>query len=177
MRRYFEKEYEESILANLTYEEVLMNSLYYLTPRGDNKYSYKFSEALAAGAIPVVLSDDWMYPFRPELVDWNECAVILPEKYAGVPTIAVLQHISPEERCRMRQRCYEIYQQFIQRPEGTVNGIIQGLELVAEGQRKHMNGVKCKPSDNKEDEDSPPPPRGYWVRFNVTMDVDVCNLD
>lgn len=173
IRRNFLPEYQSSVLANLTYEEVLMSSVYSLTPRGDNKYSYKFSEVLAAGSIPVVLADDWMYPFRPELVDWKECAVILPEKYAGHPTIAVLKYISIEQRCRMRQRCYEIYKQFIERPEGTVDGIVQGLELVANGHRKAMNGVKCMLGEGVWKD-------GYWIRENVSSvlepDIEHCNL-
>ena len=52
-----------------------------------------------------MLADDWVWPFRPELVDWKQCAVILPEKDAGEKAIAYLDSISEEERCRMRQAC------------------------------------------------------------------------
>jgi hypothetical protein len=43
---------------------------------GWQNHPYKFPELLAAGTIHVVLTDDWMYPFRCALVDWNECVVI-----------------------------------------------------------------------------------------------------
>jgi hypothetical protein len=31
-------------------------------------------------SIPIVVADDWMLPFRPELVDWDECIILLLEK-------------------------------------------------------------------------------------------------
>lgn len=171
IRRYFLPEYNNSVLGNLTYEEVLSNSVFSLAARGDNKYSYKFSEILSAGAIPVVLSDDWMYPFRPELVDWSECAVIMPEKDAGEPTMAVLKALSEEQRCRMRKRCYDIYRKYVEHPEGVLDGIVQGLELVANGVRKPMFGVKCTLGQGEWKGEG-------WLREkNVSEpDVRLCNL-
>lgn len=171
IRRNFLPEYNESIVGNLTYEDVLSNSVFSLAARGDNKYSYKFSETLSAGAIPVVLADDWMYPFRPELVDWSECAVIMPEKDSGKPTMALLLAMSEERRCRMRQRCYEIYRKYVEHPEGVLDGIVQGLELVAEGVRRPMVGVQCKLGEGVWKGEG-------WLREeNVSEpDVRLCNL-
>lgn len=36
-------------------------------------------QVLAAGAIPVILADDWVLPFSG-LVDWDSIAVRIPEK-------------------------------------------------------------------------------------------------
>jgi Exostosin family len=176
IRRYFDPEYKESILANWTYTKLLANSVFSLAPRGDNKFSYKFTEVLSRGAIPVVLADDWMYPFRPELVDWSECVVILPEKYAGEAAIEVLRSISPEQRCQMRQRCMDIYRNYVESSEGTVNGIVQGLELVAQGHRKPMVGVKCILGQGVWSDE-----QGWWIRASVNAteepDVENCNME
>jgi hypothetical protein len=56
---------------NGTFEEMLADSKFGAAPRGDNTFSYRFTEVLSAGAIPVVHADGWVLPFRPELVDWT----------------------------------------------------------------------------------------------------------
>ena len=136
--------YQDTVLSNLSYAEILHDTVFALAPRGDNKFSYRFHEILSAGTIPVVHADDWMWPFRPELVDWNECAIIMPEKDAGQTTIDILKKISVEERCNRRKKCYQLFKDYIETPEGQIRGIIEGLELVAT--RDHpapMVGVKC----------------------------------
>lgn len=130
---------------NWTYTEILSESLFGLAPRGDNKYSYRFTEVLSAGAIPVVHADDWLWPFRPELLDWKECAVIMPEKDAGVATLQVLRNMSLVERCQRRKRCYKIYKQYLETPEGVIRGLIEGLELAANRPDGPLpfQGVRC----------------------------------
>jgi hypothetical protein len=77
----------------------------------------------------VVLADNWVLPFRPELIDWpTQCAVIIPEDDVN-RTIDILTNISAKEECQRRQRCYDIYQKYMATPLGTVNGVIDGLEL------------------------------------------------
>lgn len=130
------------------YEEVLADSVFALVPRGDDKYSYRFSEALSAGAIPVVHADDWVLPFRPELVDWNECAVILPEKDAGRPALAILDAMPTQERCRRRKRCLEIYDRYVESPEKVLAGIVEGMELTALADLpKRMAGYRCSKAE------------------------------
>ena len=77
--RYFKaSEFNQSALSQLTYQEALQQTVFALAPRGDNKFSYRFTEVLSAGAILVVHADDWVWPFRPELIDWD--AVIFPKR-------------------------------------------------------------------------------------------------
>jgi hypothetical protein len=61
----------------LSYTDVLLLSQFVATPRGDNRYLYCFTEMLSAGAVPVILSDDWVLPFQMELKpNWETaCAV------------------------------------------------------------------------------------------------------
>ena len=145
--RHFREEFKKSAIGNLTYSEILSKSLFSAAPRGDDKYSYRFSEVLSAGAIPVVFADDWLWPFRPELVDWSQCAIILPEN-SPHETMNVIKNITVEQRCRMRQKCYEIYKTYMEDDHGTVFGLIKGLELVAQGYRARPAGVHCKPGDD-----------------------------
>jgi hypothetical protein len=116
-------------LSPLPYGDLLKQSVFAGAPAGDNKYSYRFTEALAAGAIPVVHSDDWLLPFRPSAINWTECLLHLPESTAN-DTIKILRRITPEQRCRMRRRCWEIYNAYLATPQGTIRGILESLETV-----------------------------------------------
>lgn len=67
----------------LSYTDILRSTKFALAPRSDNKFSYRFTKVLSAGAIPVCHGDHYVLPFRPELFDWDKCAILLPEKDAG----------------------------------------------------------------------------------------------
>jgi len=145
LRYFMASEMQNSTIANLTYEEVLKMSEFGLSPRGDNKYSFRFTEVLSAGTIPIYHADDYVYPFRPEVVDWQKCAIILPEKMAGQPTLDFIANMTTEERCKRRQYCYfDIYKQYIETPRKMLNGYINGLESMK--RRKMLipfAGVRC----------------------------------
>ena len=102
---------------------------------------------LSAGAIQVVFADDWRWTFRPELVDWSQCAIILPEN-SPHETMNIIKNIPVEQRCGMRQKYYEIYKTHMEDDHGTIFGLIEGLELVAQGHRVRPAGVHCKPGDD-----------------------------
>jgi hypothetical protein len=116
--------------TNGTFEDMLVMSKFAAAPRGDNLFSYRFTEILSAGAIPVIHADGWVLPFRKELVDWKECALHIPEADVS-KTLEILAQIDHEKRCQMRKRCYEIYDKYMRTHEGTIAGIIESLEMVA----------------------------------------------
>ena len=131
----------------LSFIEVLKRSKIALAPRGDAKFSYRFTEVISAGAIPVYHGDNYLLPFRPELVDWNKCAIILPEKDAGNVS---MNHIEqkllpdPERMCRMRNYCYfEIYKKYIETDVRIIDGLVKGLDLVAKGHISAFRGHQC----------------------------------
>lgn len=109
----------------ITDQHVMEGSIFAAAPRGDNRFSYRFTEVLSAGAIPVIHSDGWVLPFSHQLIDWaNECAVIIPENKVN-ETITILKRIDPATRCRMRKRCYDIYTKYMANAEGTVAGVLE----------------------------------------------------
>ena len=108
---------------HLDYHNILQESIFSATPLGNNLFSYRFTEVLSAGAIPVLLADGWVLPFHPLLVDWNECLVLVPETRVN-ETLSILQAISPQKRCQMRRTCYDIYTRYMANPEGTIRGLV-----------------------------------------------------
>ncbi len=111
-----------------SYTTLLSQTQFAGVPRGDNLFSYRFTEALSGGCIPVVYADGWVLPFSKRLLDWHSVAILIPEQDVA-QTMNYLQNVSMKERCRMRQKGYEFYQQYMATPEGVVAGIVESLEL------------------------------------------------
>ena len=74
--RHFGGNYGAAMRASYN---ALMDTVFVLVPRGDRRWSYRFSEAIGACAIPVIISDGLTLPFD-ELIDWTTAAVIVPEE-------------------------------------------------------------------------------------------------
>ena len=58
------------------FQEILMRSRFVLCPRGRGTSSMRLYETLAAGRVPVIISDDWVPPRGP---DWAACSLRWPE--------------------------------------------------------------------------------------------------
>jgi hypothetical protein len=114
----------------MTYSELLMSSQYFAVPRGDNLYSYRFSEVLSSGAIPVLIhNEEWVLPFRSEIVDWDQCVIRISTEQIH-NTVSILQNISLQEQCQRRQYCYSIYERYMINSSATIQGILDGLQAM-----------------------------------------------
>jgi hypothetical protein len=58
------------------YRAILSDSKYVLCPRGHGTASFRLVETLAAGRVPVIISDQWM---EPEGLDWSSFSLRVPE--------------------------------------------------------------------------------------------------
>lgn len=67
------------------YAEVLRRSKFVLCPVGSGTSSFRLFETMAAGSVPVIVSDEWVEPPGP---DWKTCAIRVAEK--GVRNIPAL---------------------------------------------------------------------------------------
>jgi hypothetical protein len=105
----------------------LLKSIFALTPRGDNLFSYRFTEVLSTGAIPVVHADDWMLPFDAPLVDWHAIVVRIPENRVN-ETVDILRAIPPARRCEMRRRGFAFWQTYMKDGDAVIRGIVDTLE-------------------------------------------------
>jgi Exostosin family len=97
-----------------TYGELLLNSTFVFCPGGGGPNSYRFQEALAADAIPIVVSYVTL-PYTPE-VDWSGCVVKVSEaRVADIPRI-VRQMPATEIEAR-RERCQTMYRGLLGRKQ------------------------------------------------------------
>lgn len=60
--------------------DLVRRSKFVLCPRGHGTSSFRIYEAMAAGRVPVILSDQWLSPVGP---DWGRWSVRWPERMAS----------------------------------------------------------------------------------------------
>jgi len=101
----------------------LRKSTFAFSPRGDSHYSFRLTEILAAGAIPVVIDDDFTPPFGERNI--SSWAVWLPE--ADIERSEErLRSLSAEDVCNMRRGGARVFEYARDIP-GLVEGMLLGL--------------------------------------------------
>lgn len=63
-------------ISDEKYKDILERSIFSLCPRGSSVNSFRFWESLAAGAIPILIADDWLMP----KFNWDETVINIPEE-------------------------------------------------------------------------------------------------
>jgi hypothetical protein len=67
------------------YADTIRRSKFVLCPVGSGPSSFRLFETMAAGRVPVILSDEWVPPVGPV---WEHCALTIPENQVhDVPAI------------------------------------------------------------------------------------------
>jgi len=94
------------------YKELMENAKFSFVVRGDALYSYRLLEAMSAGTIPIVLSDDWVLPFY-EAIDYSKFAVLIDEAKLEKAE-AVLRSMPDKKVCEMRKEAYRVYKAHMQ---------------------------------------------------------------
>jgi hypothetical protein len=109
------------------YYNVLMNSVFAGSPRGDNLYSVRFSEILSAGVIPVIYADGWVLPYNKDVVDWSELAVLLPQRKVN-ETLEALHRIPVRERCEMSRKVLAFYNNYVADSHGRLRAVLKLID-------------------------------------------------
>jgi hypothetical protein len=105
------------------YKGVLLNSMFAFAPRGDEHYSFRLTEVLAAGAIPIVIDNDYTAPYGAK--DMKEWAIVVSEEDVWtVPNL--LKQITPDQRCELKRNGSRIFN-IAKDLESTVDGMVQAL--------------------------------------------------
>ncbi|XP_050347798.1 exostosin-1 [Nymphalis io] len=114
------KEYDK-----FDYEQLLANSTFCLVARGRRLGSYRFLEALAAGCVPVLLSNGWRLPFD-ERIDWRR-AVIWADERLLLQVPELVRSVSPERVLALRQQTQLLWEQYFSSIEKIVFTAIEIL--------------------------------------------------
>lgn len=101
-----------------------MNTVYALLPKGDDRWSLRFSEAIGAGAIPVVMADGVTLPYE-NIIDWSKACIKLPNAYAE-DADKVMKALPNDEATimKMRKEVYEINRKFFATPEARADAML-----------------------------------------------------
>lgn len=98
------------------YTDLMTQTSYALCPHGDQRWSYRFTEALKSCAIPVVMADGMTMPLE-EVIDWKQAAIVLPESYAS-DSKKILEALPKDQETinRMRKRVCQIWDNYLSEP-------------------------------------------------------------
>mmetsp|Transcript_27293 Transcript_27293/g.61011 ORF Transcript_27293/g.61011 Transcript_27293/m.61011 type:complete len:310 (-) Transcript_27293:87-1016(-) len=113
-----------------------------LVPRGHGVYSFRLTEVLVGGAIPVVLSNGWVLPFS-ELLEWDAFSVRLDEvAFMADPAQALdslVRDVSAECVASMRLRARHVAHQYF----SSKQGLLRGLSAVLASRALGCGGGPC----------------------------------
>ena len=91
------------------YRDVIERSIFSLCPRGSSPSSVRFWESLSAGAIPILISDDWVLPEW----DWDNTLVRIPESdVAELTSETLLKMLQQKDVESMRNNCLLAWEKF-----------------------------------------------------------------
>jgi len=109
------------------YDTLMKTSIFSAVPRGDDLYSYRFSEVLSSGSIPVVYGDGYVLGYTNNVINWDEIAVLIPQRLVN-ETMNILKNISSTKICSMQRKGLEIYNKYIKDSNGRLRAILEVLD-------------------------------------------------
>lgn len=104
----------------------LLNSTFGLAPAGRSPASYRMLEVLSAGAIPVLIADNYVKPFDT-LIQWQHCLLQFPtsEIHRVIPTLRALSREEVQDRQRY---CQQVFSHFLKDDSTLVNSVLRSLQ-------------------------------------------------
>lgn len=115
------------------YAQLMANATFCLVPRGRRLGSFRYLEALAAGCVPVVLSNGWILPFN-DRIDWSQATLIADERLlTTLPD--TLRNVSPLRVAQMRARALTLYDAYFSSVERIV---LTTLTIIEERIQSHQ---------------------------------------
>jgi hypothetical protein len=108
------------------YADLMSRSVFAVIPRGDAMFSYRLTEALSFGCVPVILSDGWVLPLDRS-IDWHSISVQIPQgEVASLPT--VLGHFDADRVKEMQFAVAEIYRTHFSGTDAMANALLNEIE-------------------------------------------------
>ncbi|ESN98566.1 hypothetical protein HELRODRAFT_119925, partial [Helobdella robusta] len=108
------------------YKVLLRNSTFCLVPRGRRLGSYRFLEALQAGCIPLILSNDWVLPFS-EVIDWSR-ALLWADERMLLQLPSLVRSIGTERILLLRQQTQFLWDTYFSSIDKIVATTLEALK-------------------------------------------------
>ena len=130
------------------YAEIIKKTRFILCPRGNGVGSIRLFEVIKSGRVPVVLSDNYVFPAG---VDWASCSLVIAEKdYKKIPSILEQENYRWSEMANAAQK---ISAQHFEGP-GLLQNLGKNLKYLLKKPKPQSLGHKLKI-------------RGYKLRLKI----------
>mmetsp|Transcript_52299 Transcript_52299/g.131345 ORF Transcript_52299/g.131345 Transcript_52299/m.131345 type:complete len:434 (+) Transcript_52299:65-1366(+) len=106
------------------FKDLLVNTTFSLVVAGAGTHSYRLLEVLRAGSIPVVVDDEYVFPFS-ELIDWRKIAVRMEVSQLDV-LMPTLRAIPEKSLDNMREEGVRVHEEYFKSTEK----IIQAIQMI-----------------------------------------------
>lgn len=122
------------------YDDLMTQARYALIPRGYGLHTHRLFEALAAGAVPVILVDDYVLPFA-DVLPWDAFSVRLPEADHW-RVVDVLESIPYSQWLAMQRTAVAVYEEYFVSKEAVLHHTLMMLRDRVE-QAKRERSYLC----------------------------------
>ncbi|HEY1581529.1 MAG TPA: exostosin family protein [Chthoniobacterales bacterium] len=132
-KHWWEKEDKERFVES--FRDVTRRSRFVLCPRGVSASTVRFFEALEAGAVPVIIADDFELPVGPR---WEECSIRVPEEeVANIP--GLLEGLAKKAGA-MGRAARAVWEDYFS-PAATVNSFVYWARLLFLHSHRRSTGL------------------------------------
>ena len=101
---------DEVEFAKYNYTDLATNTKFSLVVEGFGYHSFRLTEALGSGSIPVILVDHYVLPYS-SILDWDAFSIRIPEhRLAELPVI--LRAVPADEIDRKQREVVRVYEAF-----------------------------------------------------------------
>jgi hypothetical protein len=127
--------------ARAAYAEKIKSSKFVLCPRGSGTASFRLFETLAAGRVPVIVSDEWVPVEGP---DWSLCSIRLAE--ADAAHIGAVLEAAEPRWSMMADASKEVWRKHFA-PDVLWHDLIDRCSTIAKGGL--MAAARCRWTDSR----------------------------
>jgi hypothetical protein len=115
-----------------------MNTTYALLPKGDDRWSLRFSEAIGAGAIPVIIADGLTLPYE-NIIDWSKASIRLPN-VAAQDADQIMQALPTDKATimKMRNEVYDINRKYFATKEARADAMLLDAAALVKKNGKYL---------------------------------------
>ena len=106
------------------YAATMGSSAFTLAVRGDNAYSYRFTEAACAGSAPVIIADGWVPPFNSTM-PLHDYGLRVREADVGPGMVERLAAIPAAEVARLRRNALRFCRRYAASVELTADAMVR----------------------------------------------------